>query len=80
MRCEHLARPAGAPISLATLVTVLKTMFDPGRAGDLDATLALQLERGAFEVRIGQGRIDVTPGPARDPWRSLPRMSLPWAG
>lgn len=61
------ARPPSAPISLATLITALGTMFHPPLAGGLDATLALHLGRETFGVHIEHGRITVTPGAARDP-------------
>lgn len=60
-------RPAGAPISLATLITALGTMFSPQEAGSLEATLALRPGREEFGVRVGGGRVVVEPGPAREP-------------
>ncbi|SMB80564.1 winged helix-turn-helix transcriptional regulator [Deinococcus hopiensis] len=59
-------RPQGHPISLATLITALKTMFQsPG--GELKATLELRMGRDTFTVRLEDGQIAVEPGEARHP-------------
>jgi DNA-binding HxlR family transcriptional regulator len=58
--------PRGSAISLATLITAMKTMFYPPAAQDLNATLALRLGQEDFGVRVENSRLSVTPGaPAR---------------
>ena len=65
------SRPAEAPISQATLISALKTMFSPGAAGDLRAQLALQSGREHFTVQIEAGRLSITRGRAPAPQASL---------
>lgn len=51
-----------APISLATLVTAMKTMFHPPAAQNLSGTVALALGRDRFQVQIEGGGLDVQRG------------------
>ena len=51
-------RCAGAPISLATLITAMKTMFQPP-SGSLEATLALHIGPDAFTVRLTGSQIEI---------------------
>lgn len=51
-----------APISLATLVTAMKTMFHPPAAQNLSGTVALVIGRERFKVQIKEGRLDVQRG------------------
>lgn len=51
-----------APISLATLVTAMKTMFHPPAAQGLSGTVALQIGRERFRVQVEHGELDVQRG------------------
>ena len=53
-----------APISLATLVTAMKTMFYPPAAQNLNGTVALVMGRERFHVQIEGGELEV--------WRGTP--------
>ena len=44
------------------LALALKAFFDPGAAGDLRATIALELDGAPFTLRVEQGLLDVVPG------------------
>ncbi len=60
--------PPGAPgMGPDSLALALETLFDPARAGDLDATLELRLGDDRFEVRIAGGRLELARGSARSP-------------
>jgi DNA-binding HxlR family transcriptional regulator len=48
-----------APISLATLVTAMKTMFHPPAAVGLRGSVALQLGRERFQVTVADGTLEV---------------------
>ncbi|THF69850.1 helix-turn-helix transcriptional regulator [Deinococcus sp. Arct2-2] len=60
-----------APISLATLVTAMKTMFHPPAAQGVSSTVALQMGRDRFFVRVHQGSLDVQRGVPESPDVSL---------
>lgn len=49
------------------LVTSLKAVFDPERAGDLDATCELHVEGEVVSVHVHDGGLDVEVGPTRRP-------------
>ena len=51
-----------APISLATLVTAMKTMFHSPAAQNLNGTVALVIGRERLQVRIQGGELDVQRG------------------
>jgi DNA-binding HxlR family transcriptional regulator len=51
-----------ATISLATLVSAMKTMFHPPAAQDLSGTVALEIGRERLQVRIQEGELDVRRG------------------
>ena len=44
------------------LALALKAFFDPEAAGDLRATIALELDGAPFTLRVEQGLLDVVPG------------------
>ena len=44
------------------LALALKAFFDPEAAGDLRATIALELDGASFTLRVEQGLLDVVPG------------------
>jgi DNA-binding HxlR family transcriptional regulator len=44
------------------LALALKAFFDPEAAGDLSATIALELDGAPFTLRVEQGLLDVVPG------------------
>lgn len=60
-------RPAEAPISLATLVTAMKTMFHPPAAEGLEATYELRLAAECFRVRVAGGQLEIARGRAERP-------------
>ncbi|UQN09144.1 winged helix-turn-helix transcriptional regulator [Deinococcus sp. QL22] len=51
-----------APISLATLVSAMKTMFHPAAARNLNGTVALVLGRERFQLQIAGGELNVRRG------------------
>ena len=63
-------RPA-APITLATLISAMKTMFDPAAAQGLSGTVGLTIGPDRFCVRVADGRLDVQRGPAEAPTVTL---------
>ncbi|MFC4453623.1 winged helix-turn-helix transcriptional regulator [Deinococcus sonorensis] len=64
------ARRPGQPISLATLITAMKTMYQPPHGG-LEATLALQIGADAFAVRLTGDRIEIERGTPPGPGATL---------
>lgn len=57
----------GLPISIATVLSGLRTMFSPALAGDLNATLNLSFGRETFELHIQDGQLLIQRGAARQP-------------
>ena len=55
------------PISTASVLLSLRTMFDPKRAKGLVATLGLRLGEERFLARIAEGRIAISPGESARP-------------
>ncbi|WP_407572782.1 winged helix-turn-helix transcriptional regulator [Deinococcus altitudinis] len=51
-----------APISLATLVTAMTTMFHPPAAQNLSGTVALLMGRERFQVQVEEGKLEVRRG------------------
>ena len=47
-------------MSLDSHLVSLRTLFDPERAGDLDAVVQLRFEGGSFAADIGGGAIEVS--------------------
>jgi DNA-binding HxlR family transcriptional regulator/putative sterol carrier protein len=62
---------AEAELSVDALVLALKTTFDPVVAGDLEASLDLQLDDDRLEIAVGGGRLSVTRASAKDPDATL---------
>lgn len=60
-------RLAEAPISLATLVTAMKTMFHPPAAEGLEATYELRVGEERFRVRVAGGALEIARGRAERP-------------
>jgi DNA-binding HxlR family transcriptional regulator len=50
------------PLSAASLILSFRTMFEPGRAGDWEATIGLKLGSESFRIRIGGGGIEAGRG------------------
>ena len=50
----------GLPISAASVLLSFRTMFDPARAGDLQATVGFRFGEEGFVARIGERRISVS--------------------
>ena len=51
---------ADAELSVDALVLALQTTFDPAAAGDLEASLDLQVDDDQFEVAVSGGRLVIT--------------------
>lgn len=58
-------------MSLDAHLVSLRTLFDPERAGDMDATIQLRIEEQPFRVAIGGGEIVVERGEAAAPDATL---------
>jgi DNA-binding HxlR family transcriptional regulator len=56
-----------AGLGVDSAVLALKTLFDPGAAGNLDEEIELRLDGEQFRARIAGGRLDVARGAAADP-------------
>jgi DNA-binding HxlR family transcriptional regulator len=57
----------GKPMSIASVVLSFRTMFDPDRAGDLDAVIVLVFGVESFVARIAGGSFSIVPGRATRP-------------
>jgi len=53
-----------AELSVDALMLALRTTFDPGAAGNLEASLALRVDDDELEVTVADGRLAVTRGGA----------------
>ena len=60
-------RRTDAPISLATLVTAMKTMFHPPAADGLEARLELRIGDDHFAVEIVNGQLEILRGNVQKP-------------
>lgn len=60
-------RPAHHPISLSTLITALKTMFDPGLALGLECSVALKIGHEQFVVQVSEAGLHVERGTLTQP-------------
>jgi DNA-binding HxlR family transcriptional regulator len=60
-------RSADAPISLATLITAMKTMFYPPAANGLEANLELRIGDDRFVVQIVNGQLEIARGNPQQP-------------
>jgi DNA-binding HxlR family transcriptional regulator/putative sterol carrier protein len=58
---------AGMGMSIDAHILSLRTLFDPERAGDLDAEIDLRLGACPFRVAIADGRIDAGYGESEEP-------------
>jgi DNA-binding HxlR family transcriptional regulator len=56
--------PAEACMSFDSHILSLRTLFDPARAGDLEATVELRLAGRAFRADVSDGRLEIGPGEA----------------
>jgi DNA-binding HxlR family transcriptional regulator len=63
--------PRDSAISLATLVTAMKTMFHPPAAHDLNATLELRIGTDFFVVQIANEEFEIMRGHAPRPDATL---------
>lgn len=57
----------GKPMSIASVVLSLRTMFDPERAGDLDAVIEFVFADHVFRARIAGAIFSIEPGRATRP-------------
>ncbi|UVF19635.1 winged helix-turn-helix transcriptional regulator [Microvirga terrae] len=51
------------PFSTASLVLSMRTMFDAGRAGGLDARIGFRIGEETFLARLAEGRIEIARSP-----------------
>jgi DNA-binding HxlR family transcriptional regulator len=65
-----------AELSVDALVLALQTTFDAAAAGDLEASLDLQVDDDRLAVTVAAGRLSVTRASARDPDATL-RTDVP---
>ena len=63
--------PTDVGMSLDSTILSLRTLFDPGRAGGLTATLTLRLGDQPFRAKVAGGRLEVVRGEASAPDASL---------
>lgn len=61
------ALPRGRPMSAASLVLSMRTMFDPSTAAGVRLSLDLAIGAERFAVTVGKGSIAIEPGAASDP-------------
>ncbi len=57
----------GKPMSIASVVLSFRTMFDPERAGDLDAVIDLVFGVESFVARVAGGSFSIVPGRSTRP-------------
>jgi DNA-binding HxlR family transcriptional regulator len=63
--------PGEMRIGVDSTVLALKTLFDPGAAGDLDAAYELRLDGQRFAIHVADGELSVGRGPADAPDATL---------
>ena len=61
------SKPADAPLGVDSLILSLRTMFDGGAAGDLEATYELIMGEDRFAVEVSDGDFEVERGSAERP-------------
>jgi DNA-binding HxlR family transcriptional regulator len=54
----------GLPMSVASVVMSMRTMFSAARAGDFQATIGLQFNQRSFCARVADKTFAIDPGPA----------------
>lgn len=59
--------PESREIGPDSIVLALRSLFDPGSAGDLTATFGLRIGEEAFRVGVAGGELDLARGPAENP-------------
>jgi DNA-binding HxlR family transcriptional regulator len=59
--------PDDAEMSVDSHVIALKTVFEPGSPGAVDATYELRLEEDRFRVEVAGGRLEIVRGEAERP-------------
>lgn len=57
----------GCGMSFDSHILSLRTLFNPLRAGDLEASYELRLQGGRFHVLVAGGAAEIGPGEAADP-------------
>src|SRR5215216_1971754 len=61
------SKPADAPLGVDSLILSLRTMFDPGAAGALEASYELILGEDRFSAEVSRGDFEVVRGGAERP-------------
>jgi DNA-binding HxlR family transcriptional regulator/putative sterol carrier protein len=59
--------PAGTRLGADSIVLALRSLFDPDRAGDLNAVYELRIEGSRFTVTVAGGEIELARGAAGAP-------------
>ncbi|HEU4945402.1 MAG TPA: winged helix-turn-helix transcriptional regulator [Solirubrobacterales bacterium] len=70
-------QPASKEINTDSIVLALSSLFDPERAGELEASYALTIGDERFHVRVGGGAVKLGRGVPPDPTASI---AVPDAG
>jgi len=58
--------PEAREIGTDSIVLALRSLFDPGAAGDREATYELHIGEESFRVDVAAGELDLARGPAED--------------
>jgi DNA-binding HxlR family transcriptional regulator len=58
------AKPPGAELGVDSLILSFRTMFDPDRAGGLEASYEFRLGAERFRAEVAEGRLEVERGTA----------------
>jgi DNA-binding HxlR family transcriptional regulator len=56
------AKPPGAELGVDSLILSFRTMFDPDRAGGLEASYEFRLGEDRFRAEVAEGRLEVEAG------------------
>jgi DNA-binding HxlR family transcriptional regulator len=60
-------KPPDAELGVDSLILSLRTMFDPDRAGGLDAVYEFRLGEDRFRAEVAEGRLEIERGTAEQP-------------
>jgi DNA-binding HxlR family transcriptional regulator len=61
------SKPADASLGVDSLILSLRTMFDPGAAGDLEASYELRMGEDRFSAEVREGDFEVERGSSEQP-------------
>lgn len=72
--------PDSREIGPDSIVLALRSLFDPGAAGELEAIYELRIGEETFRVGIGADRVDLARGAAEDPAATIAVIDAPTFG